>query len=82
MILGKVIKALAEVGGKGKKIVVPYRESQLTYILKPFLGGNAKTTMIAALSPADVNHDETLSTLRYADQVKAIKNKAVVNESP
>jgi hypothetical protein len=68
MILGKVIKALADVAKPGgKKIVIPYRESQLTYILKPFLGGNAKTTMIAALSPANVNHDETLSTLRYAD---------------
>lgn len=61
--------------------MVPYRDSKLTYILKPFLGGNAKTSMVAALSPADVNYDETLSTLRYAWQVKAIKNKAVVNES-
>ena len=50
-------------------------------ILKPFLGGNAKTTMVAALSPASVNYDETLGTLRYAWQVKAIKNNAVVNES-
>ena len=50
-------------------------------ILKPFLGGNAKTSMVAALSPASINYDETLSTLRYAWQVKAIKNNAVVNES-
>lgn len=50
-------------------------------ILKPFLGGNAKTSMVAALSPANINYDETLSTLRYAWQVKAIKNNAVVNES-
>ena len=46
------------------------------------MGGNAKTSMVAALSPASINYDETLSTLRYAWQVKAIKNKAVVNESP
>ena len=50
-------------------------------ILKPFLGGNAKTAMVAALSPASINFDETLSTLRYAWQVKAIKNNAVVNET-
>jgi kinesin family protein 1 len=50
-------------------------------LLKPFLGGNAKTAMIAALSPASINYDETLSTLRYAWQVKAIKNHAVINES-
>ena len=50
--------------------------------MKPFLGGNAKTSMVAALSPASINYDETLSTLRYAWQVKAIKNNAVVNESP
>ena len=61
---------------------MPYRNSKLTYILKPFLGGNAKTSMIAALSPANINYDETMSTLRYADGVKKIKNKAIVNESP
>ena len=62
--------------------MAPYRDSKLTYLLKPFLGGNAKTTMIAALSPASINYDETLGTLRYAWQVKAIKNNAVINESP
>ena len=83
-MLGQVISALAKAaeGGKKSKEVVPYRNSKLTYILKPFLGGNAKTSMVAALSPASINYDETLSTLRYAWQVKAIKNKAVVNESP
>ena len=60
---------------------MPYRESKLTFILKNALGGNSKTTMIAALSPASVNYDETLSTLRYAWQVKSIKNEAKVNES-
>jgi kinesin family member 1 len=81
MILGKVISALAK-NASGAKMVVPYRESKLTHLLKPFLGGNAKTSMIAALSPASINYDETLGTLRYAWQVKAIKNNAVVNESP
>jgi hypothetical protein len=83
-ILGKVISALAKNAGlpKAQKVMVPYRESKLTYLLKNALGGNTKTSMIAALSPASVNYDETLSTLRYAWQVKAIKNVAVVNESP
>lgn len=83
-MLGQVIKALADkaTGKGGKNLVVPYRNSKLTFILKPFLGGNAKTSMVAALSPADINFDETESTLRYAWQVKAIKNAAVVNESP
>ena len=67
-MLGQVISALAKAaeGGKKSKEVVPYRNSKLTYILKPFLGGNAKTAMVAALSPASINYDETLSTLRYA----------------
>lgn len=82
-VLGKVIQTLAEKsGGKGKNIMVPYRESKLTRILQTNLGGNSKTAMIAALSPASVNYEETLSTLRYANQVKNIKNEAKVNESP
>lgn len=81
--LGKVITALAKKSGGGAKgEVVPYRESKLTRILQNALGGNSKTTMIAAISPATFNFEETLSTLRYADQVKAIKNKAIVNETP
>ena len=59
---------------------MPYRNSVLTQLLKNSLGGNAKTVMIAAISPADVNYDETMSTLRYADRAKQIKNAAVVNE--
>ncbi|KAG6918495.1 hypothetical protein DXG01_013855 [Tephrocybe rancida] len=87
--LGKVISALAmasqvDHGKKGKKgkaeEFVPYRDSVLTWLLKDSLGGNSKTAMIAAISPAD--YEETLSTLRYADQAKKIKNKAVVNEDP
>lgn len=81
--LGNVISALADISsGSKRKIVVPYRESTLTKLLQNALGGNSKTVMIAALSPADVNYDETLSTLRFADRVKRIKNTVVVNENP
>jgi len=81
--LGNVIKALADISmGTKKKVNIPYRDSVLTKLLKNALGGNSKTIMIAALSPADINYDETLSTLRYADRAKNIKNKAVVNENP
>ncbi|BFZ12722.1 hypothetical protein BsWGS_15761 [Bradybaena similaris] len=79
--LGNVISALADASDK-KKVVVPYRDSVLTKLLQNALGGNSKTVMIAALSPADINYDETLSTLRYADRAKKIKNKAVINENP
>ncbi|XP_071110195.1 kinesin-like protein unc-104 isoform X4 [Haliotis cracherodii] len=82
--LGKVISALAEVANKKKKKsdFIPYRDSVLTWLLRENLGGNSKTAMIAALSPADINFDETLSTLRYADRAKQIMCKAVVNEDP
>ncbi|XP_071941853.1 kinesin-like protein KIF28P [Antedon mediterranea] len=79
--LGNVIAALAD-ASSGKRVKVPYRDSVLTRLLKNALGGNSKTIMIAALSPADINYDETLSTLRYADRAKQIKTKAVVNEDP
>ncbi|KAH6697186.1 kinesin heavy chain [Plectosphaerella plurivora] len=81
--LGRVISALADLStGKKKKGAssVPYRDSVLTWLLKDSLGGNSMTAMIAAISPADINFDETLSTLRYADSAKRIKNHAVVNE--
>ncbi|KFH05223.1 putative Chromosome-associated kinesin KLP1 [Toxoplasma gondii VAND] len=82
--LGNVISALADKAcGKLKPgQVIPYRDSALTRILQSALGGNSKTCMIAALSPASVNYEETLSTLRYADRVKSIKNEAVINENP
>eukprot|EP00163_Fabomonas_tropica_P017402 TRINITY_DN3091_c0_g4_i3.p1 TRINITY_DN3091_c0_g4~~TRINITY_DN3091_c0_g4_i3.p1 ORF type:complete len:1121 (-),score=354.56 TRINITY_DN3091_c0_g4_i3:115-3477(-) len=80
--LGNVISALAESAMSTKKKFIPYRDSVLTRLLQQSLGGNAKTVMIAALSPADINHDETLSTLRYADRAKKIKNNAIINESP
>ncbi|KAK3761147.1 hypothetical protein RRG08_022551 [Elysia crispata] len=79
--LGNVISALAD-QSENKKTVVPYRDSVLTKLLQNALGGNSKTVMIAALSPADINYVETLSTLRYADRAKKIKNQAVINENP
>lgn len=81
--LGRVIASLADMSsGKHKKSQVPYRDSVLTWLLKDSLGGNSLTAMIAAISPADINFEETLSTLRYADSAKRIKNHAVVNEDP
>jgi len=82
--LGRVIAALADrsSGKATKSAQVPYRDSVLTWLLKDSLGGNSLTAMIAAISPADINFEETLSTLRYADSAKRIKNHAVVNEDP
>ena len=80
--MGLVISTLADKSlGKAKDIVVPYRNSCLTRILQNALGGNSKTLMICAISPATDNYEETLSTLRYADQAKKIQCKAIVNES-
>jgi hypothetical protein len=75
--LGNVISALSE---KSKHI--PYRDSKLTRLLQDSLGGNTKTLMVAAISPADYNFDETMSTLRYANRAKNIKNKPKINEDP
>lgn len=80
-ILGRVISALADNESSKKKQKVPFRDSSLTKILSNSLGGNSKTYMICAISPSADNYEETLSTLRYADQAKKIKCKAVVNES-
>ncbi|KAH9904785.1 P-loop containing nucleoside triphosphate hydrolase protein [Xylariomycetidae sp. FL2044] len=80
--LGRVIAALAEPKGRpGKRSsrdIVPYRDSILTWLLKDSLGGNSKTAMIACIAPSD--YEETLSTLRYADQAKRIRTRAVVNQ--
>lgn len=82
--LGRVIRALAGLsnGKKQRDMVVPYRDSALTWLLKDSLGGNSMTAMLATISPADINYDETLSTLRYADSAKRIRNHAIVNEDP
>lgn len=83
--LGSVISALAEQTNpiQNKRILyIPYRDSVLTWLLKDSLGGNSKTIMIAAISPADCNYSETLSTLRYANRAKNIINKPTINEDP
>ncbi|XP_074955786.1 kinesin-like protein KIF1A isoform X4 [Phalacrocorax aristotelis] len=79
---------------KKKTDFIPYRDSVLTWLLRENLGedtsgslsiwagGNSRTAMVAALSPADINYDETLSTLRYADRAKQIRCNAVINEDP
>jgi hypothetical protein len=66
----------------GRSTHIPYRDSKLTRLLQDSLGGNTKTVMIAAISPADYNYDETLSTLRYASRAKNIQNKPTINEDP
>ena len=76
--LGNVISALVD----GKTHHIPYRDSKLTRLLQDSLGGNTKTIMIAAVSPANYNYEETLSTLRYASRAKFIKNKPKINEDP
>lgn len=75
--LGNVINALVSNNGH-----VPYRDSKLTRLLQDSLGGSAVTCMIANISPAAINADESLSTLRFADRAKHIKNKPVNNKDP
>ncbi|XP_058801745.1 kinesin-like protein KIF3A [Phymastichus coffea] len=76
--LGNVISALVD----GQTSHVPYRNSKLTRLLQDSLGGNSKTLMCANISPADISYDETISTLRYANRAKSIKNRAYINEDP
>jgi kinesin family protein 3/17 len=76
--LGNVISALVD----GKSQHIPYRDSKLTRLLQDSLGGNTKTVMCANCGPAGYNYDETVSTLRYANRAKNIKNKPKINEDP
>ena len=76
--LGNVISTLVD----GKSSHIPYRDSKLTRLLQDSLGGNSNTLMLATISPASYNFDETLSTLRYANRAKSIKNKTKINEDP
>ena len=78
LALGNVISALGD--DSGPKNHIPYRDSKLTRLLQDSLGGNSHTLMIACVSPADTNVEETVSTLRYADRARKIKNKPVVNQ--
>ena len=79
--LGNVISALGE-ENRGANSHIPYRDSKLTRLLQDSLGGNSHTLMIACVSPADSNLEETISTLRYADRARKIKNKPIVNKDP
>ncbi|MEQ2190804.1 Kinesin-like protein kif17 [Xenoophorus captivus] len=76
--LGNVISALVD----GRSKYIPYRDSKLTRLLQDSLGGNTRTLMIACLSPADNNYEESLSTLRYANRAKSIQNRPRINEDP
>lgn len=76
--LGNVISALVD----GRSKYIPYRDSKLTRLLQDSLGGNTRTLMIACLSPADNNYEESLSTLRYANRAKSIRNRPRINEDP
>ncbi|KAI4467083.1 chromosome-associated kinesin kif4a-related [Holotrichia oblita] len=80
LALGNVISALGD--EKTQNGYISYRDSNLTRLLKDSLGGNSITLMIACVSPADYNLEETLSTLRYADRARKIKNKPIINQDP
>ena len=73
--LGKVIQHLVD----AKATHIPYRDSQLTRLLQDSLGGNTKTVMIANVGPSSYNYDETLTTLKYANRAKSIKNEVRIN---
>ncbi|XP_068918541.1 chromosome-associated kinesin KIF4A [Petaurus breviceps papuanus] len=79
LCLGNVISAL---GDDKKGGFIPYRDSKLTRLLQDSLGGNSHTLMIACVSPADSNLEETVNTLRYADRARKIKNKPIINFDP
>ena len=79
LCLGQVISALTDMKSKGH---IPYRDSKLTRILQDSLGGNSRTTMIACVSPAESNFDESMGTVKYASRARNIKNKPVVNRDP
>ncbi|XP_063414423.1 chromosome-associated kinesin KIF4-like isoform X3 [Mytilus trossulus] len=80
LCLGNVISALGD--DKEKRSYIPYRDSKLTRLLQDSLGGNSYTLMVACISPADTNMEETLNTLRYADRARKIKNKPIINRDP
>nr|GMC56160.1 kinesin-like protein KIN-4A isoform X1 [Ipomoea batatas] len=82
LALGNVISALGDEKKRREGVHVPYRDSKLTRLLQDSLGGNSKTVMIACISPADINAEETLNTLKYANRARNIQNKPVVNRDP
>ncbi|KAL6600494.1 hypothetical protein ACP70R_045294 [Stipagrostis hirtigluma subsp. patula] len=82
LALGNVISALGDEKKRKEGAHVPYRDSKLTRLLQDSLGGNSKTVMIACISPADINAEETLNTLKYANRARNIQNKPIVNRNP
>ena len=74
--LGRVINSLTD----GKSTHIPYRESKLTRVLQESLGGNSKTCLIITCSPSIYNESESLSTLRFGERAKKIKNKPKINK--
>ncbi|KAH0923697.1 hypothetical protein HID58_023715 [Brassica napus] len=85
LALGNVISALGDEKKRKDGAHVPYRDSKLTRLLQVLfdsLGGNSRTVMIACISPADINAEETLNTLKYANRARNIRNKPVVNRDP
>ncbi|CAN1323914.1 Kinesin-like protein KIN-4A [Linum perenne] len=82
LALGNVISALGDEKKRKEGVHVPYRDSKLTRLLQDSLGGNSRTFMIACISPADINAEETLNTLKYANRARNIQNKPVVNRDP
>ena len=80
LALGNVIAALTD--HKGKRTHIPYRDAILTRILQDSLGGNSQTVMIACVSPAESNFEETLNTMKYASRARNIKNKPIINRDP
>lgn len=82
LALGNVISALGDEKKRKEGLHVPYRDSKLTRLLQDSLGGNSRTVMIACISPADINAEETLNTLKYANRARNIQNKPIVNRDP
>ncbi|KAI4316678.1 hypothetical protein L6164_024634 [Bauhinia variegata] len=82
LALGNVISALGDEKKRKEGVHVPYRDSKLTRLLQDSLGGNSRTVMIACVSPADINAEETLNTLKYANRARNIQNKPVINRDP
>lgn len=82
LALGNVISALGDEKKRREGVHVPYRDSKLTRLLQDSLGGNSRTVMIACISPADINAEETLNTLKYANRARNIQNKPIVNRDP
>ncbi|GJQ11664.1 hypothetical protein GpartN1_g3455.t1 [Galdieria partita] len=78
-VLGYVIMALVDVAG-GRERHINYRDSKLTFLLRDSLGGNAKTCIIATISPSEKNISETISTLKFAQRAKCVKNRATIQE--